>query len=72
MYYTGEDFYGRINICSRSAYLYEIRQKLNHVDWLWLKDGPFGKVLELIQQVSFSSQTIHAVLMKQLDSGKNY
>jgi len=72
MYYTGDDFYGRINICSRSAYLYEIRQKLNHEDWLWLKAGPFGKVLEMIQQVSFSSQTIHDVLMKQLDSGKKY
>lgn len=72
MYYSGDDLYGRINICARSAYLYEIRQKLSLQDWQWLKNGPFGKVIQLLQQVAFSSQTIHAILMKQLDSGKMY
>lgn len=72
MHYTGEDFYGRINICSRTAYIRSVTWKLQRTDVEWLMQTCFGNVIRMLKQVSFSPQTIHAVLMKQLESGKTW
>ena len=71
-YYRGEAFYGRVNINCRIQFIRDIENNITPADWQRILDGPFGNIMRMFQQVSFSSQTLHAVLFKQLKTKKKW
>lgn len=50
----------------------DIENKLTGSDWRRILASPFGNVMKMLRQVTFSSQTVHTVLFKQLKSKKKW
>ena len=64
--------YGRININCRISYIRDVENKLSGADWKRIVASPFGNVVKMLRGISFSSQTVHYVLFKQLKSKKKW